>query len=56
MVEFGPRCADQSGVKQAQKTWEPSEEELAAILAEMQPIIREFVRRDRELLKTGSSR
>ena len=41
-------------MEQAQKTWEPSEEELARILAEMQPIIDEFARRDRELLKTSS--
>jgi len=43
-------------MEQAQKTWEPSEEELAQILAEMQPIVREFARRDRELLRTGSER
>ena len=42
-------------MEQAQKTWVPSEEELARIMDEMQPIIREFARRDRELLKVGAS-
>ena len=43
-------------MEQAQKIWEPSEEELAEILDEMQPIVREFARRDRELLKAGPKR
>ena len=45
-----------NGMEKAQKTWEPSEEELAQILTEMQPIVREFARRDREQLQAGSKR
>ena len=45
-----------NGMEKAQKTWEPSEEELAQILAEMQPIVDEFARRDRQLLQAGTQK
>jgi hypothetical protein len=40
---------------QARKPWKPTAEELAMILAEMQPIIRAFAKRDRERLEDGSA-
>ena len=39
---------------QARKPWQPTPEELASILAEMQPIIRAFAKRDRERLRLDS--
>ena len=34
------------------RTWRPTKEELDEILAEMQPIIRAFAKRDRDLART----
>jgi hypothetical protein len=36
--------------------WDPSGEELEEILAEMRPIIQEFVRRDRSVLARPAAR